>query len=245
MEWISDLVYRLKWQTFGLLERLNLLASRVGRQPFLDPGDFPWARLVESAYPDILRELRDVQSKEVIPNFQEISEDQYEITTDDKWKTYFLYGYGHREERNCERCPATDRVLRMIPGMMTAMFSILEPGKVIPPHRGPYNGVLRYHLGLVVPDGGSTSGIRVGDETRGWQPGKSLIFDDSYDHEAWNRSARQRVVLFVDFERPLYFPFNILNKLVFFTIRRTRFVQEAVENLRLHREKTEKQRRAA
>lgn len=238
MERLSALLYELKWQCFRLLEWLNRSASRVGRQPFLEPAAFPWVKAVESATPDIVRELASVQASEVIPNFQDISVDQLEITTDDKWKTFFFYGYGHREEQNCARCPATEQALRKIPGMMTAMFSILSPDKVIPPHRGPYNGVLRYHLGLVVPDEGRHSGIRVGNETRAWQVGQSLVFDDTYDHEAWNHSQRQRVVLFVDIERPLYFPFNLLNKLVLTAIRRSRFVQEAVDNLRIHRENT-------
>jgi beta-hydroxylase len=240
MEIPGRLLYELKWQVFRLVEWLNRSASRVGRAPFPDSTAFPWVPLVEAATPEILEELARVQATQVIPNFQDISYDQEEITTDDRWKTFFLYGYGHRDEANCALCPATDRALQAIPGLKTAMFSILAPGKVIPPHRGPYNGVLRYHLGLVVPDGGATSGIRVGGETRGWQVGKSLIFDDTFDHEAWNRSDQQRVVLFVDLERPLRFPVNVMNKLVLAAIRRSRFVEEAVENLRLHRENTER-----
>ena len=238
MELLGRILYELKWQVFCLVEWLNRTASRVGRQPFLDSAAFPWVPVVAKATPEILEELAKVQATQVIPNFQDISYDQEEITTDDRWKTFFLYGYGYRDEANCALCPATDRALQAIPGLKTAMFSILAPGKVIPLHRGPYNGVLRYHLGLVIPDGGATSGIRVGGETRGWQVGESLIFDDSFDHEAWNHSDQQRVVLFVDLERPLRFPVNLMNKLVLAAIRKSRFVEEAIENLRLHREKT-------
>jgi ornithine lipid ester-linked acyl 2-hydroxylase len=245
MELLDRVLYALKWHTFCLVEWLNRTASRVGRQPFLDRAGFPWATGIEGATPEILRELAHVQATQSIPNFQDISYDQEEITTDDKWKTFFLYGYGYRDEANCRLCPHTDRALQQIPGLKTAMFSILAPGKVIPPHRGPYNGVLRYHLGLIVPDGGRTSGIRVGGETRGWQVGESLVFDDSYEHEAWNHSAQQRVVLFVDFERPLRFPVNLLNKLVLAAVRRSRFVQEAVLNLRKHREKPDAVERTA
>lgn len=237
MEFIARATYELKWLAFRCVEWLNRVASKVGREPFPESSLFPWTATVERATGAILAELANVQATQSIPNFQDISVDQVEITSDDKWKTYFLYGYGHRDEPNCARCPATERALLAIPGMRTAMFSILAPGKVIPPHRGPYNGVLRYHLGLVVPDGGSTSGIRVGGQTRDWRVGRSLVFDDTYEHEAWNHSARQRVVLFVDFDRPLRFPVNLLNKLVLFAVRRSRFVEDALENLRLHREK--------
>src|SRR5215470_11228679 len=82
---------------------------------------------------------------------------------------------------------AAARLVRGIPGMTMAGFSRLAPGAHITPHRGyeGYSGfVLRCHLGLVVPEG---CALKVGDETRGWQEGRCLVFDDSYEHEAWNR----------------------------------------------------------
>ena len=82
------------------------------------------------------------------------------------------------------------------------MFSILEPGKRLPPHRGPYNGVLRLHLGLLIPEPRERAAIRVGPEQHHWTEGRVLIFDDAYEHEAWNETEQVRVVLFVDFERP-------------------------------------------
>ena len=86
-----------------------------------------------------------------LPNFQDISKDQIEITDDDRWKTFFLYGYGFKAKLGVELCPRTAPLMREIPGMTTAMFSILSPRKHILDHRGPYKGVLRYHLGLIVP----------------------------------------------------------------------------------------------
>ena len=68
------------------------------------------------------------------------------------------------------------------------MFSILEPGKHLPPHRGPYNGVLRLHLGLIVPEPREQLGIRVENEVYRWREGEAVIFDDAYEHEAWNRT---------------------------------------------------------
>ena len=90
------------------------------------------------------------------------------------------------------------------------MFSILEPGKHLPPHRGPYNGVLRLHLGLIVPEPREQLGIRVDNDVYRWQEGEAVIFDDAYEHEAWNRTPHTRVVLFVDFRKPLRFPANVL-----------------------------------
>jgi beta-hydroxylase len=92
-----------------------------------------------------------------------------------------------------------------------AKMPVFQPGKRLPPHRGPYNGVLRLHLGLLVPAHDSNLGIRIGTEVRGWKEGSVLIFDDAYEHEAWNETGYPRVVSFVDFEKPLRFPVNVLN----------------------------------
>jgi len=109
---------------------------------------------------------------------------------------------------------------------VTAVFSILEPGKHLPPHRGPYNGVLRFHLGLVVPEPREQMAIRVDQQIRHWDEGKALIFDDAYEHEAWNRTSHTRVVLFVDFIKPLRFPANLLNWLLLHLAVFTPFVRE-------------------
>lgn len=217
-------------RVFRTVESLNRRFSQVGTAPFIATDRFPWVKDVESATADIVRELKAVQQTTEIPAFQTISREQEEITRDDRWKTFFLYGLGNRNAENCGRCPATDAAVRRIPGMKTAMFSILSPGKKIPPHRGPYNGILRYHLGLVVPEP-TLCAIRVGHETRNWTVGSSLLFDDTYEHEVTNDSTHERVVLFVDIKRPLHFPMSRVNESVLEAIRRSPFVTEAEQNL--------------
>jgi beta-hydroxylase len=107
------------------------------------------------------------------------------------------------------------------------MFSILSPGKHIPPHGGPYKGVLRYHLGLIVPGVPGSCRIRVGNDVRPWAEGKSLVFDDTFEHEAWNDSDGTRVVLFVDFKRPLEGVARVFNNVVLKLIGFSPFVQDA------------------
>ena len=85
-----------------------------------------------------------------LPNFQDISTDQASLTDDDRWKTYFFYGYGFKSEPNCARCPETTRLVEQIPGMETAIYTILTAGKRLPPHTGPYKRDQRYHLGMLV-----------------------------------------------------------------------------------------------
>jgi beta-hydroxylase len=214
------------------MERL-IGATRDGKRTFFAEKDFPWVRDVEEGWRDVRAELDSLlRHRERIPNFQDVSEDQRLLTEGEDWKSFFFYAYGHRAVENCERCPKTDAVLQRIPEMKTAMFSILAPGKHVPPHRGPYKGVLRYHLGLVVPQPSTSCRIRVGDDERSWEEGSSLIFDDTHEHEVWNDSALTRVILFVDFMRPLPFPLSLANRAVVWRISRTPFITDAIDRVR-------------
>jgi beta-hydroxylase len=210
------------------LERLIVRASLVPTTPFLDPDTFPWARMLEDNWKTIRAELDEVLTyREALPNFQDISTDQESITDDDRWKTFFFFGYGFKSETNCARCPETTKLLEQVPGMTTAFFSILSPHKHIPDHRGPYKGVLRYHLALLIPEPREACRIRVDDQYANWTEGKSLLFDDSYEHEAWNDTDGIRVVLFMDVIRPLKPPVEQINNGIIKAISRSPYVGDA------------------
>jgi ornithine lipid ester-linked acyl 2-hydroxylase len=203
----------------GLIALQNGLESGVakvsvnGDPPIYDSASFPWAAEVESGWKKIRVELDQVmQYRDQMPSFHEILKEVTTITTDDNWKTFFLAGIGMNCEENARRCPETMKLLQKIPGMKTAFFSILSPRKHIPAHRGAYNGILRFHLGLLVPEPREKCRIRIGNEYRHWSEGRSLIFDDTFNHEVWNDTDGYRVVLFVDFARPLKFPFHQMNE---------------------------------
>jgi beta-hydroxylase len=215
------------------VEWLITTFSRDGYRTFFDLGDFPWVKEIEAGTSEIRKELDALLLKrEDIPNFQDISDNQKYLTQGADWKTYVLYAYGRRIEENCARCPNTERLLRKIPGMKTAMFSILAPGKHIPKHWGLYKGVLRYHLGLIVPQPESLCRIRVGSDLRSWAEGQSLIFDDRHPHEVWNDSNAHRTVLFVDFVRPLPWPLDLINRAVIQIMSMTPFVMDGVKRAR-------------
>src|SRR5262245_35245417 len=203
-------------------------ASVLPDQPFYEPTDFPWVAPLEADWKAVRTELDAVLTRrDELPNFQDISTDQAHLTDDDRWKTYFFYGYGFRSDANCERCPETTRLVESIPGMTTAMFSILAPGKHIPPHDGPYKGVLRYHLGLMVPEPNDDVGIKVGGEIAHWHEGASLVFDDTYEHEAWNDTDGTRAVLCVDVSRDLRDPMRTNNRGLIKAMGWSPFMQEA------------------
>lgn len=208
------------------VERQNLKFSKVGNPPVYDNAAFPWAGEVEREWTLIRAELdRLLVRRDELPGFHEIAKDVGLISTDRNWRTFLICGYGHVSEHAVKTCPETWRILQKIPGLQAAMFSIFEPGKRLPPHRGPYNGVLRFHLGLMVPKSGDI-GIKVADQVCRWEEGKALIFDDAYRHEAWNNSNEVRVVLFVDFAKPERFPGNLLNGLMLKIARFLPFIRE-------------------
>ena len=213
------------------VERFIGRRSLVGDATFFPLERFEWVEHVEQNWSVIREELEAVLAYHAeLPNFQDISKDQIEITDDDLWKTFFLYGYGFEAKLGVELCPRTAALMRAIPGMTTAMFSILSPRKHILDHRGPYKGVLRYHLGLIVPEQAEACRIRVGDDIRHWEPGRSMIFDDTFNHEVWNDTDETRVVLFVDVLRPLPFPESAINRLIVKAIGWSPFVLDAKRN---------------
>ncbi len=224
-------VYRLGQKVLWGLERLVTKASLVDTTAFLNPRDFPWTAALEENWHLMRAELGEVlRFTGSIPAFHEISPDQKSITSDDQWKTFFLYGMGFKAEKNCARCPETTRLVEQVPNMTTAFFSILSPGKHIPAHRGVFKGFVRYHLGLKVPEPREQCRIRVGEEIRHWEEGKSMMFDDTYDHEVWNETDGVRVVLFMDVLRPVRFPVSVLNKVLLWAVQRSSYVQDAKKN---------------
>lgn len=164
---------------------------------FYDTALFPFTALLEGSWRVIRAELDALTGEEFI------DWPEHSLYGERGWKTFGLYAFGQRQPEGCARCPQTEKLVRQIPGLMMAGFSRLAPGAHIVPHRGyeGYSGyVLRVHLGLDVP---ADCAIRVGTETRSWQEGKCLVFDDSFEHEAWNRGDRTRTVLLCDFLNPL------------------------------------------
>ena len=115
------------------------------------------------------------------------------------WSVYGLHAFSERIEAALRGCPHTAAVLDSVPGLTTAGFSRLAAGTHIRPHVGWVNSVFRAHLGLVVPE---QCALRVGEQTRHWRDGRCMIFDDTVEHEAWNRSQQDRIVLLFDFRRP-------------------------------------------
>ncbi len=212
------------------LESRIAAASPLGDPHIYNTRDFPWAAEIEKEWHLVRKELDAVMVfRDRMPSFQDILKEVGMIQSDNNWKTYFLAGIGMDCAENARRCPETMRLLGKIPGMTTAFFSILSPGKHIPAHRGAWNGILRLHVGLMVPEPRERVKIRVGNDFYSWREGEAFIFDDTFNHEVWNDTDGFRVVLFVDFSRPLRQPWRFFNERILKWGALAPFLREAGE----------------
>ena len=180
---------------------------------YYDPADFDWSAKVEAQTATVRTELIEVL-KQGTDNFRpyiqagegDVRLDANKALVENRdWSALFLCENGKPDEALIERCPATwaavnQAPLASIPGWgPTVMFSLLKAGARIEPHTGMFNTRLVCHLPLIVPP---KCTFRVGNEVREWREGKLFIFDDTIEHEAWNDSDQDRVVLIFDIWRP-------------------------------------------
>lgn len=202
------------------------------RRVFWDPRDFSWTRILEAMHAGIKQEFLAIRGVTNIPPYHELSDQQRALTTHGfEWKTFVLVAYGHKVAGNLERCPNTAQALMQVPGLSSAMFSILSDEAVIKPHVGPYKGVLRYHLGVIVPKPEEHARICVSGIHRSWFEGESLVFDDTFMHEVIKNNRGDRVVLFIDIERPLPWPMAKVNRFFVRMIGGSPFVREILHNI--------------
>ena len=190
----------------------GLLYPFLPADEFFDRRHFPWFAELEAATDAIRGELDallrngDALLRPYIRLEEGTPQNLWsELDGSLDWGSCFLWEYGEPNRPILERCPQTAALLerlplQRIPGRApNAFFSLLRPGKVIPPHTGVTNTRAIVHLALDIPP---DCGFRVGGETREWVEGRAFAFDDTIEHEAWNRSERRRAVLIVDTWNP-------------------------------------------
>jgi aspartyl/asparaginyl beta-hydroxylase (cupin superfamily) len=180
---------------------------------YYDPADFDWSAKVEAQTATVRAELVEVL-KQGTDNFRpyiqasdgDVRLDANKALVENRdWSALFLCENGRPDEALIERCPRTweavnQAPLAKIPGFgPTVMFSLLKAGARIEPHTGMFNTRLVCHLPLIVPP---RCTFRVGNDVREWKEGKLFVFDDTIEHEAWNDSSEDRVVLIFDIWRP-------------------------------------------
>ncbi|ARP75980.1 aspartyl beta-hydroxylase [Bordetella genomosp. 6] len=179
-----------------------VLTSRVPTTPYLTTSEIPELKVLDDNWETIrdealkMAELRRIKAAERHDDIGFNSFFKY------GWKRFYLKWYDARHPSAEELCPKTVAILKSLPKVKAAMFAELPPGGKLNPHRDPFSGSLRYHLGLATPNDDRCY-IAVDGESYSWRDGESVVFDETYVHEAHNKSEGNRIILFCDVERPL------------------------------------------
>ena len=187
-------------------------------------------RLGEGAYGRAIRQEATaiLRNRAAVPPLKDISPDHARLANDDnKWQAFFLRGYGYRVDHNAAKCPRTTAIVEQIPGLISAFFSIHAPGVHIPRHKGMTKATITCHLGLLVPKERDKCRMEIAGTVYYWEEGKTLVFDDVSRHEVWNDSDEDRVILLIQFARPLRFPGSLIADFFLALVRVSPFVQDA------------------
>lgn len=178
--------------------------------PYLDRALCPWGNALDAQTGAIRSELAAVLSdsrgsERVFASEALERENLRGLRAPPSWTGYYFYRHGVRRDDNCTTCPDTARALDALPLSRIrghgpeVLFSVFTPGTHLLPHRGVTNTRLVGHLPLVIPE---DCALNVGGEIHEWIEGRSVVFDDTYEHEAWNRSHLTRVVMIFDIWNP-------------------------------------------
>lgn len=195
----------------GIVHVNNLLIERHegGLPAVLDAQQFAWTERLEAAWPEIRAEVDALLSSGLwVPSVREVAgveseADRPAVGTGNRWRNFILYHRGQWMDWNCAMCPRTTELVRTIPELNFAFFSILEPGGHIVRHRGPNRGALRYHLGVKIPEPVDSCRIEINGCDHTWSDGETLVFDLTSEHEVWNTSDEPRVLLMCEMNSSL------------------------------------------
>jgi aspartyl/asparaginyl beta-hydroxylase (cupin superfamily) len=220
----SSIIYIIRNPTELLIPYNFLIEKLYEKKVFYSEEEkrkiFPTSKLLEEEYTKIkaeclqvLNEISNSEIENVGKNFIVPKDENFFKN----WNTYPLRMFSKDYEENMDKCPTLSRILKQDTNITTAFFSIMEPGKFLSSHYGPFKGILRYHLGLQVPP--PESGlcyISVDGETYEWKEGEGILFDETYKHFVENSMKFRRIVLFLDVKRELNFPLNFFNDFILF-----------------------------
>ncbi len=176
--------------------------SAVPARPILDRRGFPQLDLLQANWEAIRAEALSLFDEGHIRAAEKHNDASFNSFFKQGWKRFYLKWYGEPLASAEALCPQTVRLLNSIPSVKAAMFALLPPGSKLNPHRDPFAGSLRYHLGLITPNSDDCR-IFVDGQMHAWGDGKDVVFDETYVHWAENRTGQTRVILFADVERPL------------------------------------------
>ena len=192
----------------ALFAPYNLLMyafSAAPAKPILDRRSFPQLDLLQANWQTIRDEALHLTDAGHIRGTTKNNDASFNSFIKQGWKRFYLKWYGEPLASAQALCPKTVELLNSIPDIKAAMFATLAPNSKLNPHRDPFAGSLRYHLGLITPNSRDCR-IFVDGEEHAWGDGKDVVFDETFVHWVENKTDQTRVILFADVERPLTSP---------------------------------------
>jgi len=222
----------IKFISISILRTFDFLVETfTPNKEVLCDSDIPFLSLLQDNHQVFLQEFINAQSEIKLHNIKDFYKTETDINYDDNWKAVPIILFGHLFKENSERFPGTYKVISQLPGCCAAMFSVLGPGKYIPPHRGIYKGIYRCLFTIQVEQD-AECWIRINKRKINFREKESIVFDETVQHEVMNSSTQPRVALYFDFYRKFPFPLNTFNKVIFFLLQRSSFVYTILNEYR-------------
>jgi beta-hydroxylase len=183
---------------------LNFYNKFISNPPYLDSDKyFPEHKILENNWTLIRDEINEMVAKtNSLPKFHDVDDGQEFISNNDgkAWNMFLVKTYGFWHKQNSKLCPKIVELFKPFKDVSSISISFLSPGKHIPPHNGPYKGILRYQLAISVPKNGNCQ-LFVDNKPYSWTEGKGVMFDDTYVHEVRNETDETRIAVLLDLRR--------------------------------------------
>lgn len=202
----------MNYEILSLINPLFTLTSKIPIQPYYHD--------LTTVYESLLIKLNfkmiQDEVKKLYRNFKTIDDDLFFRGLSQKkcdWTRLYLKWFDKIDPLGQELCPRTTQLMKEMPNVKIAMISVLKPGAKILPHRGPYRGCIRLHMGLFTPNSDECF-INLDGKSYSWRDGEVILLDDSYEHYVENNTDKYRVILFCDILRPMNCLGDMMNELL-------------------------------
>ena len=177
------------------------LFSKVPTSPIVSTDHFPELSAIEDNWEVIRDEALQLYEKGYI----DVNEEDLPGSSfykNGRWTSFYLKIYGNKIPSAYQLAPKTMALIEQVPSMRMALFACLNPGKKLNNHHDPFAFTLRYSMALSTPNK-KACGLMVNGDHHPWQDGKSILFDETYFHSAYNHADTPRIILMTDIDRPL------------------------------------------
>ncbi|MEU9862162.1 aspartyl/asparaginyl beta-hydroxylase domain-containing protein [Streptomyces sp. NPDC047971] len=193
-------------QRHPLQQAAKWVLPGIPQQPWHDPYAYPELQPLVTALEENHAQIKAEQELAWEQRRAAFSDYEHYLVRQRNWQALYLYRDGALNEEAAATAPTAYKVLKehavdtdVICPLLESHFSTLLPGAAIKPHCDLWNFSINLHLAVDIPEGAA---IRVAEETRSWEEGKCLLFDYSFEHEAWNDGDRTRTCLLADLWHP-------------------------------------------